>query len=611
MQDHNQFLGWQLQTPVVFLIFRRPETTAQVFAEIARARPPKLLVVADGPRADRPGEAEKCAAARAIIEQVDWPCEVLTNYADSNMGCARRVSSGLDWAFSLVEEAIILEDDCLPHPTFFRYCEELLERYRDDERIMVVSGDNFQQGRWRTEDSYYFSRYPHCWGWASWRRAWQHYDHEMRLWPTVRDNGWLHDILQYEPAVAYWAGIFQKTYEGGVDSWAYRWTLNCWLQSGLTALPKVNLVSNIGCGQDETHTRGSHPNALLPAQALRFPLQHPQVVVRSKRADEFTDYHHFYISQSKSSYKRVRSNIDKALSVSKKLWLTGLKGKRPFLAQTRLQLRKLKRQITGKHVSPEQAEYERLYAELNHVPRYTERQIKVNKWSVNIPDKTSFLWAFREIFISRIYAFPFDGASPYILDLGANIGLSVLFFKQIYPNARIVAFEADPQIYRYLEQNVHGNGYTDVILINKAVWDSTTTLEFHPEGADAGRVVAEGNQDTIEVAAIDVQDILREHPADFFKIDIEGAEEIVLPASRDYLPHIPFIFVEYHSRPEQKQSLHKIVNLLTEYGFRIHIHSVMSRSLPFMQSFDHADFDLQLNIFAYKSDLSFVKNGNS
>ena len=132
-----------MRTPVVFIIFSRPDLTARVFAEIARARPEKLLVIADGPRPDREGEDAKCAATRAIIERVDWPCEILKNYSNVNLGCGHRPATGLRWVFEQVEEAIILEDDCVPHPTFFRFCEELLEHYRDDERVMHISGDNF------------------------------------------------------------------------------------------------------------------------------------------------------------------------------------------------------------------------------------------------------------------------------------------------------------------------------------------------------------------------------------------------------------------------------------------------------------------------------------
>ncbi len=177
--------------PVAFLIFNRPELTRKVFATIAQAKPSKLLVVADGPRADVPDDREKCSEARAIIGRIDWDCEVLTNYSSANMGCRARISTGLEWVFTNVEEAIILEDDCIPHPTFFRFCKELLTRYRDDQRVMMISGDNFQMGRNRTPYSYYFSRFFHCWGWATWRRAWRHYDIDMELWPSLRDGSWL------------------------------------------------------------------------------------------------------------------------------------------------------------------------------------------------------------------------------------------------------------------------------------------------------------------------------------------------------------------------------------------------------------------------------------
>ena len=141
-----------LNTPVAFLIFNRPETTHRVFAEIARARPRRLLIVADGPRSE--ADADKCRAARAVIERVDWQCDILTNYSDINLGCKRRISSGLSWVFEQCEEAIVLEDDCLPDPTFFRFCAELLDKYRNDQRIMMISGNNFQSGYVRGTSSY-------------------------------------------------------------------------------------------------------------------------------------------------------------------------------------------------------------------------------------------------------------------------------------------------------------------------------------------------------------------------------------------------------------------------------------------------------------------------
>jgi hypothetical protein len=245
-------------------------------------------VVADGPRPGRAGEAERCQAARAVIDGVDWDCDVRRSFSDSNLGCRRRVSSGLDWVFDSVEEAIILEDDCVPHPTFFPFCQELLERYRSDERVMAISGDDFRRGRSRTPHSYYFSRYSYIWGWASWRRAWHHYDADLTLWPEIRDEQRLEDILEDPAAVAYWTRAFETAYTGTIDTWDYQWTLACWIQSGLTVLPCVNLVSNIGFDENATHTVDGNRFAALPVEAMTFPLRHPPFVVRSARADSFT-----------------------------------------------------------------------------------------------------------------------------------------------------------------------------------------------------------------------------------------------------------------------------------------------------------------------------------
>jgi len=275
-----------LSAPVVLLIFNRPESTARVFAEIARARPPRLLVVADGPRPDRPGEQEKCMAARAVIERVNWDCEVLTNYSEVNLGCRRRVSSGLDWAFQTVDEAIILEDDCVPHPTFFRFCDELLPRYRDDERVFSVCGTGFAHGR-STPHSYYYSHHSPIWGWATWRRAWQHYDVEMALWPTVRDSNVLRGHFS-PPVYRYWHQFFEHTHAGAIDTWDYQWHFACWIQNGLSVLPTRNLISNIGYGQDATHT--VHPDdhlATLPLEPMVFPLRHPPYVMRDVELDDF------------------------------------------------------------------------------------------------------------------------------------------------------------------------------------------------------------------------------------------------------------------------------------------------------------------------------------
>ncbi len=280
---------WKMHAPVVFIIFNRPDTTRQVFEAIRHVQPPKLLVVADGPRAECEGEAEKCATTRAIIEQVDWDCEVLTEYSETNLGCKRRVASGLKWAFEQVEEAIILEDDCLPHPTFFRFAEELLEKYRDDQRIVAISGFNPQPGNDNTQYSYYFSRYSMIWGWATWRRSVELYNPDIDLWPEIRNEGWLEELFELKTEKKYWHNIFEGVYSQKIDTWDYSWFFMSLIQNRFTISPNVNLVSNIGFSKDATHTLYSdHHLANLPTSEMKFPLKHPLFVIRNNKADRLT-----------------------------------------------------------------------------------------------------------------------------------------------------------------------------------------------------------------------------------------------------------------------------------------------------------------------------------
>ena len=273
---------------VAFFIFNRPETTQRVFKAIAAAQPERLLVVADGARPDRPDEASLVARTRAIIDQVDWPCVVDMNFAVENLGCKPRVSSGLEWVFEKVEEAIILEDDCLPDPSFFDYCTRLLERYRDDDRVAAISGDNFQNEISRTDDSYYFSKYFHCWGWASWRRVIQQVDFEMESWPQFSQRDGLRNWADSEAELSYWQNLFALQHAGEINSWAYPFFYWCWENAGLTILPNVNLISNIGFDSEATHTTSTESDlANLPTFDIG-PLKHPSVVERHQVADEYT-----------------------------------------------------------------------------------------------------------------------------------------------------------------------------------------------------------------------------------------------------------------------------------------------------------------------------------
>ena len=280
-----------VNTPVALLIFNRPETTERVFNAIARAKPSKLLVIADGPRENRIGEAEKCEQTRAIINKVNWDCEVITNFSTSNLGCKVRVASGIDWIFEQVEEAIILEDDCLPDPSFFRFCDEMLERYRLDDRVGMISGGNLQFGQHRGHASYYFSRYTHIWGWATWRRAWNLYDREISKWPSFLDEGWLNLAFETAGEREYWKNSFQWVYDGTLDTWDCSWTFTALTHSLLQVVPNVNLISNIGFGPNATHTHVVGIHANMPTTSIGFPLVHPTFVLPHTEADRFIASH--------------------------------------------------------------------------------------------------------------------------------------------------------------------------------------------------------------------------------------------------------------------------------------------------------------------------------
>lgn len=261
-------------TPVAFFIFNRPDVTRRVFDAIAQAQPAMLLVVADGPRSSE--ERAKCEAARAIIREVNWPCRVITEYAETNLGCKERLSSGLSWVFEQCEEAIILEDDCVPEPSFFPFCEQMLKHYRDDARVMMVTGTNYLLDRLDVPESYVFSRYYCVWGWATWRRAWAYYDIALPAWERQKEDRQLQGFYS-QPFMRDAVGAgFDLVRQNKIDTWDIQWSYSCLFQSGLCVVPRVNLISNIGtvghhsAAADRNHFK---PVFRLDTDALVHPAQ--------------------------------------------------------------------------------------------------------------------------------------------------------------------------------------------------------------------------------------------------------------------------------------------------------------------------------------------------
>jgi hypothetical protein len=275
--------------PVAFFGFNRPAVTRQVFNAIAASRPRRLFVIADGPRSDHPEDEAACAEVRRIMTSVDWPCEVATNFSARNLGCGRRMSSGIDWVFSHVEAAILLEDDCLPGADFFEFSRAMLDRYANDTRIGMICGTNCTT-RWaRFPGSYFFSRYLHLWGWATWRRSWELYDFHMTKLAASREAKVLETVLGYEECAHFWYEVLDQVRAGVIDTWDYQVFFAGLTNSWLNIIPTANLVSNIGYGPGATHT--INPNGLenLPIEPLRLPLEHPEFITRCRINDDLAE----------------------------------------------------------------------------------------------------------------------------------------------------------------------------------------------------------------------------------------------------------------------------------------------------------------------------------
>lgn len=273
------------ETPVAFFMFNRPEKTERVFERIADAEPPELYVIADGPRSNVPEDEDLCEQTRAVVTGIDWDCRVHRNYADDNLGVFERVWTGIEWVFENEPEAIILEDDCLPHPDFFAFCDRMLEEYRGDERVMDIGGSNplvtWKDGR----QDYHFSYTGMLWGWATWQDAWGEYDPKMSLWADQEARERVQDVIADEDIWRYAKRVYNRTYRQR-GTWDYQWGFARHVNSGLSVVPSRNLVSNIGYGEDSTHTESQgSPKAAVDTLSYSFPVKQRQTVAVDREYD--------------------------------------------------------------------------------------------------------------------------------------------------------------------------------------------------------------------------------------------------------------------------------------------------------------------------------------
>lgn len=300
---------YKTRSAILFLIFNRPDNTARVFEQIRTAKPRRLYIAADGPRRGSEKDTERCAETRNITNKIDWDCNVSTLFRNENMGCKRGVSAAISWFFEHEEEGIILEDDCLPANSFFKFCDVLLEKYRHDERVMHITGCNLQAGRRWGNASYYFSNRVHVWGWAGWRRAWQGYDLSLEKYADVDVYRQFKNIYADDFVAGAWARIFDEMRTGKINSWAYALDFEVFFNNGLTIIPNINLISNIGFDTDATNTHTDDPLFAANLLAEMEEINHPAVFIPQKDADLQIIYHHFGIEDKKRRYNKINKRF--------------------------------------------------------------------------------------------------------------------------------------------------------------------------------------------------------------------------------------------------------------------------------------------------------------
>ena len=292
-------------TPVLFCIFNRPELTSRVFESIRQRKPTTLLIASDGPRTTHPEDVAKVELVREIVNKVDWPCDVRTRFLSENLGCKLAMSSAISWGFEQTEQLIILEDDCLPDHSFFGFCESLLDRYRDNPDVMMISGNNFQRSP-HSDASYYFSRWTHIWGWATWKSAWKKFDVDVSTWPALKQTAQLRSIFKNPIEYAHWSQTLDSQHAGNIDTWDFPWAYAVWSNNGMSILPERNLVTNIGFGESATHTTDPESKlAGIPASDVGR-LFHPIDIKINLEADRYTWNSIFLpgISSSKPTWRR-------------------------------------------------------------------------------------------------------------------------------------------------------------------------------------------------------------------------------------------------------------------------------------------------------------------
>jgi len=550
--------------PIVLFVYNRPAHTLQTLESLYScqlANQSKLYIYCDGAAVNSSSElVEKVKNTREILKQKKWCAEVEIIERGSNYGLAKSVISGVTEIIHKHGKVIVLEDDLVLSAGFLKYMNESLNLYQDSEEVMHVSGYMFPVDSTSLPETFFYKSTT-CWGWSTWKRAWDKFEPDAKK--LVLNEKINRDKYKYDIDGSYEnLDMLKRQVSGQIDSWAILWYSSLFINDGLALHPKKSLVENIGHDGSGVHSDYS----------TRFSVE---------RKADFIEVTKQKIQEHIPARKLVKDFFTQKNKVKKII---------NKLLHPRI-IRILKTTLL-KSNRDEYMEIKRL----SKIDRYIGGGTNLFAKEFLYTDAASFLFMYQEIFKRKIYLFDSPTETPYIIDCGANIGLSVLFFKNVFPNAEIVAFEPDKNTYHTLSENIKAFGLTNVIPVNKAVWNENTLLSFESDGADGGKVTSSEN--AYKVEAVMLEPYLNKD-VDLLKIDIEGAEVVVLENIQKHLPKVKRMFIEFHSFNKQPQELNKLLAILSESQFRYYIEHVGVRSNnPFVKRSIYANMDNQLNIFA-------------
>lgn len=563
--------------PIVLFVYNRPDHTLQTLQALTKnilADESTLIIYADGPKTDSPYvDYEKIKATREVIRQQRWCKKVVIHESEVNMGLADAIVQGVTDTVNQYGKVIVLEDDIVISPGFLQYMNDALNLYEHNEQVMHVSGYIFPVNA-QLPDTFFYNT-GSCWGWGTWKRAWQHFQSDAaHLAKEIKKQNRIHQF-NVEDSYPFYRQL-EKNAEGEIKTWAVKWYASFFLQNGYALHPYPSLVNNIG-------TDGSGENHKSKTEYYQW-----SKLARSISVEPISVIESALVRKAMVKYynlKHVPRNPSMKMSLKRKMGT--------FLPKS---FKHLLKQVYNSRYKNHVQELKRL----SQLPRYTESTTNILEKPVKLTDAASFLFIYKEIFESEIYDFKSARKAPYILDCGANIGMGILYFKKKYPAAQIIAFEPDEKAFRVLQENMKTFGYQDVKLIQKGLWHKETTLQFFSEGADGGRVADNEDQNIVEIKTTRLRNYL-EQEVDFLKIDIEGAETEVLLDCQDLLSNVRRIFIEYHSFRNKTQTLSEILNILREAGFRYYFTTpgLISKN-PFLKVREYMNMDMQLNIYGIR-----------